>query len=75
MTENKEKDLPFTFKVLNITENQDGSADVNLDVSDEFMEWFKKKEGLKRWSHKRFQKFFIETLEAAIVRGREDEQI
>lgn len=50
-------------KVLNIKENDDGTANVSLEVNEEFVDWFKKREGLKRWSNKRFQKFFTENLQ------------
>jgi len=46
----------FILKVNNILENEDGTATVLFDVDDEFKSWFKKREGLTRWSNKRFQK-------------------
>lgn len=48
--------------VIDVVDNDDGTATINLDISDEFIDWFKKKEGLKRWSQKRFEKFFIRAL-------------
>ena len=53
----------FKVKVLEISENEDGSAIVNFEMSEEFVTWFKEKEGLKRWSSKRFQKFFDNKLQ------------
>jgi len=50
-------------RVLEISENDDGSANVSLEVNEEFVSWFKEREGLKRWSNKRFQKFFTENLQ------------
>lgn len=53
------------LKVNKIIENEDGSADMDFEVDDEFIEWFKEKEGLKRWSQKRFEKFVFKTLKNA----------
>ena len=50
------------LKVNKIIENDDGSTEMNFEVDDEFIEWFKQKEGLKRWSQKRFEKFVFKTL-------------
>ena len=51
-----------TFQVNEITENEDGTATVKVEVTDDFKEWFKKEQGLKRWSEKRFGKWFSERL-------------
>jgi len=61
------------LKVNKITENEDGTAEMDFEVDDEFMEWFKKKEGLKRWSQKRFEKFVFEALSAAAKREAVEE--
>ena len=54
----------FEFKVVEILEDPEtGEARVFFDVSDSFKKWFINHQNLKRWSQKRFQKFFIETLE------------
>ena len=58
---NKEE-APFQFEILDVIENPDGTATIKLDLSDEFMEWFKKDQGLKRWSQKRFENFFVENV-------------
>ena len=50
-------------EVVNIIERPDGSTRVIFDVSPEFVNWFKKWQGLKRWSPKRFQKIMTEALE------------
>ena len=55
------ENLP-TFQVDEVIENEDGTATVKLDVPDDFKEWFKKEQGLKRWSEKRFKKWFSERL-------------
>ena len=51
-----------TFQVNEIIENEDGTATVKVEVTDDFKEWFKKEQGLKRWSEKRFEKWFSERL-------------
>ena len=50
------------IKVISITDQDDGSAIVEFDITNEFRDWFKQREGLKRWSQKRFQKFVIDGL-------------
>ena len=45
----------FQLDVLEVIDNPDGTATVQLDVSDEFIEWFKEDQGLKRWSQKRLR--------------------
>ena len=52
----------FQFEVLEVVDNDDDTSSIHLDVSDEFIEWFKKDQGLKRWSQKRFEKWFIKGL-------------
>ena len=51
-----------TFQVNEIIENEDGTATVKVEVTDDFKEWFKKEQGLQRWSEKRFEKWFSERL-------------
>ena len=52
----------WRFTVDSIIDNPDGTATINFDVSDDFIESFKKQQGLKRWSQKRFQKIMIEAI-------------
>ena len=54
--------MVHSIKVVSITDQDDGSAIVEFDITNEFRDWFKKREGLKRWSQKRFQKFVIDGL-------------
>ena len=60
----KQNEVP-TLSVREVVDNDDGSSTCTVALSEEFIEWFKKKEGLKRWSDKRFQKFFAHMLEEA----------
>jgi len=39
---------------------------VELEFSDKFINWFKEREGLKRFSRKRFKNFLSENLEVSI---------
>jgi len=50
------------LKISSIVENDDGTSTLNFDLNDEFIEWFKEREGLKRFSHKRFQKVIAEAI-------------
>tara|TARA_R110002020_G_scaffold268819_3_gene484079 strand:+ start:25743 stop:25964 length:222 start_codon:yes stop_codon:yes gene_type:complete len=70
----KTKDPKFPLEVLKITDNPDGTADINLDVSDEFQAWFKEKQGLKRWSKKRFEQWVIKSLKLYKENSNEDDQ-
>tara|TARA_Y100000310_G_scaffold318825_1_gene373325 strand:+ start:895 stop:1149 length:255 start_codon:yes stop_codon:yes gene_type:complete len=51
-----------TLKIASIIENDDGTSTLSFNLDDEFIEWFKKDQGLKRFSHKRFSKFINEAI-------------
>ena len=36
---------------------------LTMDLSDEFVAWFKKEKNLKRWAPKQFQKWLMEVLQ------------
>ena len=60
---------------LELTEeiqNDDGTWNLIFDVDDEFQEWFKEWQELKRWSHKRFQKVLHEALARAVEQGENE---
>ena len=59
------------FDLVEEIQNDDGTWNLVFDVDDEFQEWFKKCQGLKRWSSKRFQKVLHEALASAIEQGEE----
>jgi len=63
-------DNSWLFKVESIVDNPDGTATLNIDVDDDFIEWFKEWQGLKRWSQKRFQKVMIDALTEMIDRNK-----
>ena len=50
----------WNFKITEVVEDETGAITLHFDVDDEFVEWFKKWQGLKRWSQKRFQKMMVE---------------
>jgi len=50
------------LKISKIVDNENGTSTLHFDLDKDFVEWFKKREGLKRFSHKRFQKFVSSTL-------------
>ena len=50
------------LKISTIVDNTDGTSTIHFDLDDEFIEWFKEKEGLKRFSHKRFSNFIKEAI-------------
>ena len=54
-------------------QNNDGTWSLIFDVDDEFQEWFKRWQGLKRWSHKRFQEIFHKAIINAIEQDENNE--
>ena len=62
------------IKIENVDESEDGSAVVSFEASDEFIDWFKQKEGLQRWSDKRFQKFFDNNLRNLLTSVTQNEK-
>ena len=50
------------LKISKVIDNKNGTSTLHFDLDDEFIAWFKKREGLKRFSHKRFQKFISSAL-------------
>ena len=50
------------LKVVEEIESDDGALNIVFEMDDEFREWFKESQGLRRWSDKRFQKFVLEAL-------------
>ena len=49
-------------RIVEIREAKEGMAEIEVKISPKFRRWFIKKEGLKRWSQKRFQKRFLEEI-------------
>ena len=69
-----DEELKEMIEKIEIVENEDGSADLVLEVSEKFVAWFKEMQGLKRWSQKRFEKWVHEGIAQYLrenVRGDE----
>ena len=49
--------------MLNVEIKNDKESILTIDMSDEFVKWFKKKHKLKRWAPKQFTKWLIEVLQ------------
>jgi hypothetical protein len=60
------KKMKGKFELVEEVQNDDGTWNLIFDVDDEFKEWFKESQGLKRWSDKRFQKVLYEALIRAV---------
>jgi len=50
------------LKITDIKHNDDGTTTLIFDLDDDFINWFKEREGLKRFSHKRFNLFVQEAI-------------
>jgi hypothetical protein len=48
----------WLFEVLDVKDLGNGKSEVSLNLSDDFVSWFKEAQGLKRWSSKRFDSWF-----------------
>ena len=51
-----------TIKLTDVSQNEDGSIDLEFDMSDGFKDRFKEFHGLKRWSNKKFNEWVDENL-------------
>jgi hypothetical protein len=55
------------LKLLNIeTIHSEGEFEFKIELTDEFEAWFKKDQGLKKWSEKRFNDWFKGLINAGI---------
>jgi len=57
----------FTLKIIEVKTLKDGTSELILDITDEFQEWFKKEQGLKRWSKKRFQAWLEDAIDKNLL--------
>ena len=71
MKKENENELVAALKVLSAEDNGDGTAKIEFELTQEFVDWFKKKEGLKRFSHKKFSKVINEAIKNAATDGTE----
>lgn len=55
------------LKMLNIeTIHSDGNFEFKIEMTEEFENWFKKEQGLKKWSEKRFNEWFKEMVSSGL---------
>jgi hypothetical protein len=54
------------IEVIDIKDNEDGSAEYIFEVDEEAKASIMKATGMKRWSKKKFEKFVIEALDARL---------
>jgi len=54
------------FTIEGTTEMPDGSLKVDIEVTDEFKARFKVYCGMKRWSQRRFERWFNESLKTGL---------
>lgn len=65
MSENKES--VEALKMLNIeTIHSEGNFEFKVEMTEEFEDWFKQSQGLKKWSEKRFNDWFKGLISAGI---------
>ena len=66
------KDHIARLKISKVIQNENGTSTLHFDLDEDFVEWFKNKEGLKRFSHKRFAKFINESLKNNSISDNEN---
>jgi hypothetical protein len=54
------------IEVIDIKDNEDGSAEYIFEVDEEAKASIMKAAGMKRWSRKKFEKFVIAAIDARI---------
>ena len=65
MADNKESVV--ALKMLNIeTVHSEGNFEFKVEMTEEFENWFKESQGLKKWSEKRFNEWFKGLVSAGI---------
>ena len=63
------------IEVVKIVENEDGSALLMLNISEELKKEFMDNINLKRWRSKRFESFIVSELESHIEKLKESKDI
>ena len=56
------KKIP-SITILKVEVTDENDSVLTIDLSDDFVKWFKKEKNLKRWAPKQFQKWLIEVLQ------------
>jgi len=52
----------FGISVKSYRENEDGSVDMQVDLTEKFKNWFMYMHRLEEWDEKYFEKWFLKTL-------------
>jgi len=65
---NNKRTDSWKLEITNEIDNGDGTWTLMFDANDAFCEWFKKSQGLKRWSKKRFQKVMLKAITETVMR-------
>ena len=68
----RREDNKMMLRINKISENADGSKEIDFDCDEEFVAWFKQKNKLKEWSQKKFEKFVFESLEKGLKNMEQD---
>ena len=55
------------FSVTGATKNENGEIQLEFDLSDEFVEMFKRDNNLKRWSEKKFNEWVTANIDTIIA--------
>ena len=65
----QDDNLPHIY-VVSITDLPDGTAHVQLEVSDEFVALFKEHYGIEEWDRDKFQSWFVAALDETVARKK-----
>lgn len=60
------KPATASFKILDVIEQPDGTALVQLDLSEDFMTWFCEHKNIEKFDHDIFQEWFIDLLKVKV---------
>lgn len=61
-----------SFKILDVVEQEDGTAIINIDLGDEFITWFCEHHGLEKFDEEFFQDWFIDSLTQGLEKVKEN---
>lgn len=61
-----------SFKVLDVVDQEDGSAIINIDLGDEFISWFCEHYGLGKFDKEFFQDWFVDALTQGLEKVKEN---
>jgi hypothetical protein len=63
------------FSILGVEKNEEGHLVFDFDLSDQFVDMFKKEHGLKRWSQKKFDEWVSENIDVILEVSGINQQI